>query len=144
MNNYSMEFPMDTFDENDLRKDPRPEATEFSKMLGQVLSRRQLLGAAGAGIGLFLGGQGMALAANTASITGPRIGFKPQRSWSRVCMVACLPQSGISLTAKPTKAQSPMTSITLRLYLKSATAAPKAMRAERTSNAPAKPSGHNR
>ena len=72
---------MNTFDENDLRNHPRPEATDFSKMVDQVLSRRQLLGAAGAGIGLFLGGQGMALAANTGANTtantGPRMGFKP-------------------------------------------------------------------
>ena len=68
---------MNTFDENDLRNHPRPEATDFSKMVEQVLSRRQLLGAAGAGIGLFLGGQGMALAANTGANTGPRMGFKP-------------------------------------------------------------------
>lgn len=68
---------MNIFDENDLRNHPRPEATDFSKMVDQVLSRRQLLGAAGLGIGLFLGGQGMALAANTVANTGPRIGFKP-------------------------------------------------------------------
>ena len=72
---------MNTFDENDLLNHPRPEATDFSTMVDQVLSRRQLLGAAGAGIGLFLGGQGMALAANTgantATNTGPRMGFKP-------------------------------------------------------------------
>ena len=68
---------MNTFDENDLRNHPRPEATDFSKMVEQVLSRRQLLGAAGAGIGLFLGGQGMALAANTTVNAGPRMGFKP-------------------------------------------------------------------
>ena len=68
---------MNIFDENDLRNHPRPEATDFSTMVDQVLSRRQLLGAAGLGIGLFLGGQGMALAANTVANTGPRIGFKP-------------------------------------------------------------------
>ena len=68
----------------------------------------------------------------------------PLRSCSRVCMVQRHDQRGMSLTAKPTNAHSAMTCITLRLYLKSATAAPKAMRAERTSNAPAKPSGHSR
>lgn len=68
---------MNTYDENDWRNHPRPEDTEFSQMVDQVLSRRQLLGAAGLGIGLFLGGQGMALAANTVANTGPRIGFKP-------------------------------------------------------------------
>jgi len=35
---YSMEFPMNIIDDNDLRQHPRPEATDFSKMVDQVLS----------------------------------------------------------------------------------------------------------
>ena len=68
---------MNTFDENDLHQHPRPEATDFSKLVDSVLSRRQLLGAAGAGLGLFLGGQGLAHATNKAGNLGPRIGFSP-------------------------------------------------------------------
>ncbi len=46
-------------------------------MANTLLSRRQLLGAAGAGMGLFLGGQGLAQAANVSKNAGPRIGFAP-------------------------------------------------------------------
>ena len=67
---------MNTFDENDQRNHPRPEASDFSQMVEGMLSRRQLLGAAGASMGLFFGGQGMANAA-TATRVGPRIGFTP-------------------------------------------------------------------
>jgi secreted PhoX family phosphatase len=75
MVNYFMEFRMNTFDENDLRNHPRPDETDFSKMVDSVLSRRQWLGAAGAGIGLFLSGQGLAQAANATASAGPRISF---------------------------------------------------------------------
>ena len=68
---------MNTFDENDLRNHPRPDETDFSKMVDSVLSRRQWLGAAGAGIGLFLSGQGLAQAANAMASAGPRISFTP-------------------------------------------------------------------
>lgn len=69
---------MNTFDENDLCNHPRPDETEFSRMVDAALNRRQLLGAAGAGLGLFLGGQGLAQAAQgAASQRGPRIGFTP-------------------------------------------------------------------
>ena len=72
---------MNTFDENDQRNHPRPEDSEFTVMVNTLLSRRQLLGAAGVGMGLFLGGQGLAQAATTAnsavSNAGPRIGFTP-------------------------------------------------------------------
>ena len=68
---------MNTFDENDLRNHPRPDETDFSKMVDSVLSRRQWLGAAGAGIGLFLSGQGLAQAANATASAGPRISFTP-------------------------------------------------------------------
>jgi secreted PhoX family phosphatase len=72
---------MNTFDENDQRNHPRPEDSEFTVMVNTLLSRRQLLGAAGAGMGLFLGGQGLVQAATTANTTasnvGPRIGFTP-------------------------------------------------------------------
>jgi secreted PhoX family phosphatase len=46
-------------------------------MVNSLLSRRQMLGAVGAGVGLFLGGQGVAQAANTGAQVGPRMGFKP-------------------------------------------------------------------
>ncbi|PUE61304.1 transcriptional initiation protein Tat [Limnohabitans sp. Rim8] len=68
---------MNTFDENDQRNHPRPEDTDFSHMVNTLLSRRQLLGAAGAGVGLFLGGQGLAHAAPASANAGPRIGFTP-------------------------------------------------------------------
>ena len=68
---------MNTFDENDQRNHPRPDDTDFSRMANTLLSRRQLLGAAGAGMGLFLGGQGLAQAANVSKNAGPRIGFAP-------------------------------------------------------------------
>ncbi len=68
---------MNTFDENDQRNHPRPDDTDFSRMVNTLLSRRQLLGAAGAGMGLFLGGQGLAQAANVSKNAGPRIGFAP-------------------------------------------------------------------
>lgn len=72
---------MNTFDENDQRTHPRPDDSEFTQMVNGLLSRRQLLGAAGAGMGLFLGGQGLAQAATTTNRTaahaGPRIGFTP-------------------------------------------------------------------
>ena len=68
---------MNTFDENDQRNHPRPDDTDFSRMVNTLLSRRQLLGAAGAGMGLFLGGQGLAQAANVGKNVGPRIGFAP-------------------------------------------------------------------
>jgi len=70
---------MNTFDENDQRNHPRPDTTDFSRMVDAALSRRQLLGAAGAGLGLFLGGQGLAQAAQAAASQrfGPIIGFAP-------------------------------------------------------------------
>ncbi len=70
---------MNTFDENDQRNHPRPDQTEFSRMVDVALNRRQLLGAAGAGLGLFLGGQGLAQAAQgqPARRIGPAIGFAP-------------------------------------------------------------------
>jgi len=70
---------MNTFDENDQRNHPRPDETDFSHMVDAALSRRQLLGAAGAGLGLFLGGQGLAQAAQAAASQrfGPIIGFAP-------------------------------------------------------------------
>ena len=68
---------MNTFDDNDQRNHPRPDDNDFSRMVNTLLSRRQLLGTAGAGLGLFLGGQGMAQAANSGAQVGPRIGFKP-------------------------------------------------------------------
>jgi secreted PhoX family phosphatase len=68
---------MNTFDENDQRNHPRTDDTDFSRMVNTLLSRRQLLGAAGAGMGLFLGGQGLAQAANVSKNAGPRIGFAP-------------------------------------------------------------------
>ncbi|MEY4439886.1 MAG: hypothetical protein RIQ36_1350 [Pseudomonadota bacterium] len=70
---------MNTFDENDQRNHPRPDKTDFSRMVDAALSRRQLLGAAGAGLGLFLGGQGLAQAAQAAASQriGPAIGFAP-------------------------------------------------------------------
>lgn len=72
---------MNTFDENDQRNHPRPDDSEFTQMVNGMLSRRQLLGAAGVGMGLFLGGQGLAQAAtkvsSTAAHAGPRIGFTP-------------------------------------------------------------------
>jgi secreted PhoX family phosphatase len=73
------EVVMNTFDENDQRNHPRPDKTDFSRMVDAALSRRQLLGAAGAGLGLFLGGQGLAQAAQAAASQriGPAIGFAP-------------------------------------------------------------------
>jgi secreted PhoX family phosphatase len=68
---------MNTFDENEQRNHPRPEETDFSRMVNTLLSRRQMLGAVGAGVGLFLGGQGVAQAAKSGAQVGPRIGFKP-------------------------------------------------------------------
>ncbi len=68
---------MNTFDENDQRNHPRPEETDFGRMVTTLLSRRQLFGTVGAGMGLFLGGQGVAQAATSADQVGPRIGFKP-------------------------------------------------------------------
>ena len=72
---------MNTFDENDQRHHPRPDESDFSQMVNAVLSRRQWLGAAGAGMGLFLGGHGLAQAAQISAATsteaGPRIGFSP-------------------------------------------------------------------
>ena len=71
---------MNTFDENDQRNHPRPDETDFSRMVDAALSRRQLLGAAGAGLGLFFGGHGLAQAAmagQTTKRTGPAIGFTP-------------------------------------------------------------------
>ncbi len=68
---------MNTFDENDQHNHPRPEETDFSRMVNVLLSRRQLLGTVGAGVGLFLGGQGVAQAANTGAQVGPRMSFKP-------------------------------------------------------------------
>ncbi len=68
---------MNTFDENDQRNHPRPEETDFGRMVTTLLSRRQLFGMVGAGMGLFLGGQGVAQAATSADQVGPRIGFKP-------------------------------------------------------------------
>ncbi len=72
---------MNTFDENDLRNHPRPDETDFNRMVNTLLSRRQLLGAAGASMGLFLGGQGLAQAATSlgraSQKVGPRIGFMP-------------------------------------------------------------------
>lgn len=35
---YFMEFPMNIFDDNDLRQHLSPEATDFSKMVDQFLS----------------------------------------------------------------------------------------------------------
>ena len=71
---------MNTFDENDQRNHPRPDETDFSRMVDAALSRRQFLGAAGAGLGLFFGGHGLAQAAmagQTTKRTGPAIGFTP-------------------------------------------------------------------
>jgi len=71
---------MNTFDENDQRNHPRPDETDFSRMVDAAISRRQWLGAAGAGLGLFLGGQGLAQAAASDPIAkrrGPAIGFSP-------------------------------------------------------------------
>lgn len=68
---------MNTFDDNDQRNHPRPDETEFSQMVNTLVSRRQWLGAAGAGMGLFLSGQGLAQAAPTATQAGPRMGFTP-------------------------------------------------------------------
>ena len=71
---------MNTFDENDQRNHLRPDQTDFSRMVDAALSRRQLLGTAGASLGLFLGGQGLAQAAETglaSKRTGPAIGFAP-------------------------------------------------------------------
>jgi len=74
---------MNTFDENDQRNHPRPDETDFSRMVDAALSRRQLLGAAGAGLGLFFGGQGLAQAAvgqaskRIGPGIGPFIGFAP-------------------------------------------------------------------
>ncbi len=68
---------MNTFDENDQRNHPRPDGTDFSRMVDSLISRRQLLGVAGAGMGLFLGGPGLAQAANVSKNAGPRIGFAP-------------------------------------------------------------------
>jgi len=74
---------MNTFDENDQRNHPRSDETDFSRMVDAALSRRQLLGAAGAGLGLFFSGQGLAQAAagqaskRTGPGIGPFIGFAP-------------------------------------------------------------------
>ena len=68
---------MNIFDENDQRNHPRPDDSDFTQIVNTLLSRRQLLGAAGAGMGLFLGGQGLAQAATPATQAGPRIGFTP-------------------------------------------------------------------
>jgi len=70
---------MNTFDENDQRNHPRPDETDFSHMVDAALSRRQLLGAAGVGLGLFLGGQSLAQAAQGAASQriGPVISFAP-------------------------------------------------------------------
>ena len=68
---------MNIFDENDQRNHPRPDDSDFTKMVNGLLSRRQLLGSVGAGMGLFLGGQGLVQAANTSAKAGPRIGFTP-------------------------------------------------------------------
>jgi len=74
---------MNTFDENDQRNHPRPDETDFSRMVDAALSRRQLLGAAGAGLGLFFGGHGLVQAAagqaskRTDPGIGPFIGFAP-------------------------------------------------------------------
>jgi secreted PhoX family phosphatase len=71
---------MNTFDENDQRNHPRPDMTDFSRLVDAALSRRQLLGAAGAGLGLFLGGQGLVQAAALEQVSkhrGPTIGFAP-------------------------------------------------------------------
>ncbi|BDU58067.1 phosphatase [Limnohabitans sp. MORI2] len=70
---------MNTFDENDQRNHPRPDETDFSRMVDAALSRRHWLGAAGAGLGLFLGGQSLAQAAQGAASKriGPAIGFAP-------------------------------------------------------------------
>jgi secreted PhoX family phosphatase len=68
---------MNTFDDNDQCNHPRPDETEFSQMVNTLVSRRQWLGVAGAGMGLFLSGQGWAQAATTATQAGPRMGFTP-------------------------------------------------------------------
>ena len=70
---------MNTFDENDLRNHPRVDEAEFSRMVNVALSRRQLLGAAGAGLGLFLGGESWAEATQGlgSQRIGPAIGFTP-------------------------------------------------------------------
>jgi uncharacterized protein len=70
---------MSTFDENDQRNHSRPDETDFSRIVDAALRRRQLLGAAGAGLGLFLGGQSLAQAAQGAASQriGPVIGFAP-------------------------------------------------------------------
>ena len=72
---------MNTFDENDQRNHPRPDESDFSHMVNGLLSRRQWLGAAGAGMGLFLGGHGLLQAAqpkgSVSAEVGPRIGFSP-------------------------------------------------------------------
>ena len=72
---------MNSFDENDQRNHQRPDETDFNRLVNTLLSRRQVLGAAGASMGLFLGGQSLAQAATTAITSaqnaGPRIGFTP-------------------------------------------------------------------
>ena len=70
---------MNTFDENDQHNHPREDASDFSRMVDALLSRRQLLGAAGVGMGYFLGGHGLVQAAQSNATArpgeGPRIGF---------------------------------------------------------------------
>ena len=68
---------MNTFDENDQRNHPRPDDTDFSQLVNTLMSRRQWLGAAGAGMGWFLGGQTLAHAAPASVNAGPRMGFTP-------------------------------------------------------------------
>ena len=67
---------MNTFDENDQRNHPRLAESDFSQLVHALLNRRQLLGAAGAGMGLFLGGQGLAQVKPTNPVS-PLIGFTP-------------------------------------------------------------------
>lgn len=65
---------MNTFDENDQRNHPRAGDTDFTQMVDSLLSRRQLLGVAGLGVGMFLGGQGLANAAGSQALSAPRVG----------------------------------------------------------------------
>lgn len=77
---------MNTFDENGQRNHPRLDESEFSRMVDTLLNRRQLIGAAGAGMGLFFGGQGWSQTTNTTNRSaiashhtavhaGPSMGF---------------------------------------------------------------------
>ena len=65
------------FDQQDQANHPRLETPAFQKLIEAGLSRRQMLGATGAGLLSFLAGESLAKSPAPQNASGPIIGFQP-------------------------------------------------------------------